>query len=54
MIEVCVTVNYKDRNYQKCHCEQRYDLDKIEQLAEEQVKKQWGFKLNYLKNEVIC
>ena len=50
MIEVCVTVNYKDRNYQTNVIVNKDTIwTKIEQLAEEQVKKQWGFKLNYLK-----
>ncbi|HFJ9439712.1 MULTISPECIES: BA3454 family stress response protein [Bacillus] len=42
MIEVRVTVNYKDRNY---HTNVIVNKDtiwtKIKQLAEEQVKKQW-------------
>lgn len=43
VIEVCVTVNYKDRNYQKNVIVNKDTIwTKIEQLAEEQVKKQWS------------
>ena len=55
MIEVCVTVNYKDRNYQTNVIVNKDTIwTKIEQLAEEQVKKQWGFKLNYLKMKLYA
>ncbi|GMR64671.1 MULTISPECIES: BA3454 family stress response protein [Bacillus] len=44
MIEVCVTVNYNDRNYQTNVIVNKDTIwTKIKQLAEEQVKKQWGF-----------
>ncbi|WP_445290824.1 BA3454 family stress response protein [Bacillus cereus] len=43
MIEVCVTVNYNDRNYQTNVIVNKDTIwTKIEQLAEEQVKKQWS------------
>ena len=44
VIEVCVTVNYKDRNYQTNVIVSKDTVwTKIKQLAEEQVKKQWDF-----------
>ncbi|PEL45997.1 hypothetical protein COE88_06420 [Bacillus toyonensis] len=44
MIEVCVTVNYKNRNYQTNVIVSKDTIwTKIKQLAEDQVKKQWGF-----------
>ena len=44
MIEVCVTVNYKDRNYQTNVIVNKDTIwTKIEQLAEEQVKETVGF-----------
>ncbi|GIN40618.1 BA3454 family stress response protein [Heyndrickxia oleronia] len=43
MIEVCVTVNYKNRNYQTNVIVSKDTIwGKIRQLAEEQVKKQWN------------
>lgn len=47
MIEVCVTVNYNDRNYQTNYqtnviVSKDTIWTKIKQLAEEQVKKQWS------------
>ncbi|EKS8361592.1 BA3454 family stress response protein [Bacillus thuringiensis] len=43
MIEVCVTVNYNDRNYQTNVIVNKDRIwKKIKQLAEEQVKKQWS------------
>ncbi|HFK1682814.1 BA3454 family stress response protein [Bacillus sp. SRB1LM] len=43
MIEVCVTVNYNDRNYQtNVIVSKDIVWKKIKQLAEEQVKKQWS------------
>ncbi|PEW27909.1 hypothetical protein COE01_18740 [Bacillus thuringiensis] len=43
MIEVCVTVNYNDRNYQTNVIVSKDTIGtKIKQLAEEQVKKQWS------------
>ncbi|MDH5159529.1 BA3454 family stress response protein [Heyndrickxia sp. FSL W8-0496] len=43
MIEVCVTVNYKNRNYQTNVIVSKDTIwEKIRQLAEEQVKKQWN------------
>lgn len=43
MIEVCVTVNYNDRNYQTNVIVSKDTIwTKIKQLAEEQVKKQWS------------
>ncbi|MGN4749716.1 MULTISPECIES: BA3454 family stress response protein [Bacillus cereus group] len=43
MIEVCVTVNYNDRNYQTNVIVNKDTIwKKINQLAEEQVKKQWS------------
>lgn len=42
MIEVYVTVNYKERNYQtNVIVKKEMPWDKINQLAVEQVKKQW-------------
>ncbi|MFJ8247898.1 BA3454 family stress response protein [Peribacillus asahii] len=44
MIEVFVTVNYKDKNYQtNVIVNKEMTLEKIKQLAEEQVIKQWDF-----------
>jgi len=44
MIEVFVTVNYKDKNYQtNVIVNKEMTLKKIKQLAEEQVIKQWDF-----------
>ena len=43
MIEVCVTDNYNDRNYQTNVIVSKDTIwTKIKQLAEEQVKKQWS------------
>ena len=43
MIEVCVTVNYNDRNYQTNVIVSKDTIwTKIKQLAEEQVKKHWS------------
>ncbi|MDI7743414.1 BA3454 family stress response protein [Lysinibacillus fusiformis] len=43
MIEVFVTVKYKDKNYQtNVIVTKEMTWEKIKQLAEEQVKKQWG------------
>ncbi|WP_223587594.1 BA3454 family stress response protein [Neobacillus bataviensis] len=43
MIEVFVTVHYKDRNYQtNVIVEKDTTWKKIKRLAEEQVKKQWN------------
>ncbi|WP_410982625.1 BA3454 family stress response protein [Bacillus cereus] len=43
MIEVFVTVNYKNRNYQTNVIVSKDTIwTKIQQLAEEQVKKQWN------------
>ncbi|CAM4013706.1 MULTISPECIES: BA3454 family stress response protein [Bacillus] len=43
MIEVFVTVNYKNRNYQTNVIVSKDTIwTKIKQLAEEQVKKQWN------------
>lgn len=43
MIEVFVTVNCKDRNYQtNVIVEKELTWEKIKRLAEEQVKKQWN------------
>jgi hypothetical protein len=43
MIEVYVTVNYKERNYQtNVIVKKEMSWDKINQLAVEQVKKQWN------------
>ncbi|MCM3236505.1 BA3454 family stress response protein [Heyndrickxia oleronia] len=43
MIEVCVTVNYKNKNYQTNVIVSKDTIwEKIRQLAEEQVKKQWN------------
>ncbi|AAP27224.1 molecular chaperone [Bacillus anthracis] len=54
VIEVCVTVNYKDRNYQTNVIVSKDTVwTKIKQLAEEQVKKSGIFKYDYQKNEVI-
>ncbi|NRD79998.1 BA3454 family stress response protein [Bacillus sp. BRMEA1] len=42
MIEVFVTVQYKDRNYQtNVIVKKDTTWEKIKQLAEDQVKKQW-------------
>lgn len=42
MIEVVVTVNYNDRNYQtNVIVEKEMAWRKIKRIAEEQVKKQW-------------
>ena len=44
MIEVFVTVNYKDKNYQtNVIVNKEMAWEKSKQLAEEQVKKQWGY-----------
>lgn len=44
MIEVFVTVNYKDKNYQtNVIVNKEMAWGKIKQLAEEQVKRQWDF-----------
>jgi len=43
MIEVFVTVNYKERKYQtNVLVQKEMDWEKIKMLAEEQVKKQWN------------
>ncbi|MBS4215249.1 MULTISPECIES: BA3454 family stress response protein [Neobacillus] len=43
MIEVFVTVQYKERNYQtNVIVKKDMKWEKIKQLAEEQVKKQWN------------
>ncbi|MEH7332603.1 BA3454 family stress response protein [Neobacillus drentensis] len=43
MIEVFVTVHYKDRNYHtNVIVEKDTNWKKIKRLAEEQVKKQWN------------
>ncbi|MDQ0200286.1 BA3454 family stress response protein [Neobacillus ginsengisoli] len=43
MIEVFVTVNYKDRNFQtNVIVKKETTWEKIELLAAEQVKKQWN------------
>ncbi|MFC4799211.1 BA3454 family stress response protein [Neobacillus sp. GCM10023253] len=43
MIEVFVTVHYKDRNYHtNVIVEKEMKWDRIKKLAEEQVKKQWN------------
>lgn len=42
MIQVFLTVNYKDRNYRtNVLVKKELTWEKIKQLAEEQVKKQW-------------
>jgi hypothetical protein len=42
MIEVFVTVNYKDRNYHtNVIAEKDMPWEKIKRIAEAQVKKQW-------------
>ncbi|EKN69960.1 hypothetical protein BABA_07451 [Neobacillus bataviensis LMG 21833] len=42
MIEVFVTVNYKDRNYQtNVIVKKDMTREKIKRIAEKQVKKQW-------------
>lgn len=42
MIEVFVTVNYKDRNYHtNVIAEKDMTWEKIKRIAEDQVKKQW-------------
>ncbi|UZJ80979.1 BA3454 family stress response protein [Fictibacillus sp. KU28468] len=44
MIELFVTVNYKDKNYQtNVIVSKELAWEKIEQLAEEQVKRQWDY-----------
>ncbi|MGM7722211.1 BA3454 family stress response protein [uncultured Metabacillus sp.] len=43
MIEVFITVNYKDRSYQtNVIVNKNMTLENINRLAEEQVKKQWN------------
>ncbi|MEH7414901.1 BA3454 family stress response protein [Neobacillus drentensis] len=43
MIEVFVTVNYKERNYNtNVLVKKEMSWDKIKKIAEEQVKKQWN------------
>jgi hypothetical protein len=43
MIEVTVTVNYKERNYQtNVIVKNDMNWEKIKRIAEEQVKKQWN------------
>ncbi|MBT2655007.1 BA3454 family stress response protein [Bacillus sp. ISL-18] len=43
MIEVFVTVNYKERNYHtNVLVKKEMAWDKIKMIAEEQVKKQWN------------
>jgi hypothetical protein len=43
MIEVFVTVNYKDRNYQtNVIVKKETTWEKIKRLAEDQVQKQWN------------
>ncbi|MDR4945462.1 BA3454 family stress response protein [Neobacillus cucumis] len=43
MIEVFVTVNYKDRKYHtNVIVEKEMNWDYIKRIAEEQVKKQWN------------
>jgi hypothetical protein len=43
MIEVTVTVNYKERNYQtNVIVNKEMTWEKIKRLAEEQIKKQWN------------
>lgn len=43
MIEVFVTINYKNRKYQtNVIVKKEMPWKKIKMLAEEQVKKQWG------------
>ena len=43
MIEVFVTVNYKDRNYHtNVIAEKEMPWEKIKRIAEAQVKKQWN------------
>ncbi|RFU70577.1 BA3454 family stress response protein [Peribacillus saganii] len=44
MIEVFFTVNFKNKNYQtNVIVNKEMTWEKIKQLAEEQVKKQWDF-----------
>lgn len=46
MIEVFVTVNYKDRNYQtNVIVKKEMTWKKIKRIAEKQVKKQWEIEL---------
>ncbi|MDP4083254.1 MAG: BA3454 family stress response protein [Bacillota bacterium] len=43
MIEVIVTVKYKDKNYQtNVIINKEMSDEKIKYLAEKQIKKQWG------------
>ncbi|MGM0877347.1 MAG: BA3454 family stress response protein [Bacillota bacterium] len=43
MIEVFITVNFKDRNYQtNVIVKKDMTWEKMNRLAEEQVKKQWN------------
>lgn len=43
MIEVFITVNFKDRNYQtNVIVKKEMTWEKMNRLAEEQVKKQWN------------
>ncbi|KKI90525.1 molecular chaperone [Bacillus sp. SA1-12] len=43
MIEVIITVNYKDRYYQtNVIVNKNMTFEKINRLAEEQIKKQWN------------
>jgi len=43
MIEVFITVNYKNRNYQtNVIVKKEMALESVKRIAEEQVKKQWN------------
>jgi len=43
MIEVIVTVNYKEKNYQtNVIANKEMSYEKIKRIAKEQVVKQWG------------